>query len=185
MLRKYYGGAAASMLQSGDASGFQSMMEQPKVPSHGSAGGAGGGIVSMLEICESDFAKTLATTEKEEADSQEEYDSTTAENEKVNAAKTQDVKYKTMEFTALDKSLAELSGDRDVVQEELDAVSKYFAKIKDRCVAKPISYEEIKKRRDAEIAGLKQALDILEGSFLQGKKHGGRRLHFRGSELKA
>merc|ERR1719272_82471 len=99
---------------------MQSVMEQPKMPaSHGSAGGAGGGIISMLEVCESDFAKELAATEKQEADSAEEYETTTAENEKVKATKTQDVKYKTMEFTALDKSLADLSADRDTVQTEL------------------------------------------------------------------
>merc|ERR1719321_364592 len=92
----------------------------------------------------------------------------TQENKVTKMTKEQDVKYKTKEFTALDKDVAELTADRDGSQTELDAVLEYDTKIKDRCVAKPDPYEERKKRREAEIAGLKEALSILEGqAFLQ------------------
>ena len=39
---------------------------------------------------------------------------------------------------------------------------RYWDKLQPMCVAKPESYEERKKRREAEIAGLKEALRILE-----------------------
>merc|ERR1719235_2774875 len=92
----------------------------------------------------------------------------TQENKVTKTVKEQDVKYKTQEFTALDKTVAELSSDREGLNTELDAVLEYDEKIKDECIAKPEPYEERKRRREAEIAGLKEALSILEGqAFLQ------------------
>merc|ERR1719486_364831 len=124
----------------------------------------------MLEVIESDFSKNLAQIEEEEATAQEEYDKQTQENKVTKTVKEQDVKYKTQEFTGLDKEIAELSGDREGAQTELDAVLEYYEKIKDQCIAKPEPYEERKRRREAEIAGLKEALSILEGqAFLQQK----------------
>merc|ERR1719201_649599 len=91
------------------------------------------------------------------------YDQNTKENEITKATKDQDVKYKTKEFKGLDKETAEATADRAGVQEELDAVNEYYAGLKERCIAKPETYEERVKRRTAEIAGLKEALSILEG----------------------
>jgi hypothetical protein len=144
--------------------------QQPAMPEkHVSAVGAGGGIISILEVVEADFAKNLAQEEQEESDAQSEYDTMTQENKITSATKQQDAKYKTQEHTALDASIAELSSDRDTANTELNAVLDYYAKLKDRCIAKPQTYEERKRRREAEIAGLKQALQILEGesAFMQ------------------
>merc|ERR1719263_362989 len=125
----------------------------------------------MLEVIESDFAKNLAQITEEEEAAQSGYDKLTQENKVTKTMKEQDVKYKTEEFTSLDKELAELSSDRDSTQTELDAVLEYDTKIKDQCIAKPETYEERKKRREAEIAGLKEALSILEGGALLQRSH--------------
>merc|ERR1719316_442260 len=87
----------------------------------------------------------------------------TKENEMQKATKSQDVKYKSKEAKALDTAVSEASTDRSGVEEELEAVNEYFAKIKEECVAKVEPYEERKARREAEIAGLKEALEILAG----------------------
>ena len=85
----------------------------------------------------------------------------------------EDVKYKTKEFKGLDKSISDLTGDKDTTSSELSAVLDYYGKIKDRCIAKPETYEERKARREAEIKGLKEALSILENetAFVQRRKH--------------
>jgi chromosome segregation ATPase len=171
MLKDYYGGAAA-MIQ--DGANLSSFMQQPAKPEqHAKAGGAGGSIINILEVCESDFATNLAKEESEEADAQEEYEKTTQENKITKATKEQDAKYKTQEFTSLDKTISELSSDKDTTNTELSAVLEYYGKIKERCIAKPETYESRKARREAEIAGLKEALSILESeaAFLQKKRH--------------
>merc|ERR1719156_359445 len=137
VLRDYYGGAAA-MIQEGK---FSSFMEQPAVPQqHAKSGGAGGSIINILEVCESDFATNLAKEESEESDAAETYEKTTQENKISKTTKSQDAKYKTAEAAGLDKEIAELSSDRDTSNNELAAVMDYYGKIKERCVAKPETY---------------------------------------------
>merc|ERR1719291_1164160 len=172
VLRDYYGSSsAAAMVQTDSDLGDE--MNQPAPPAaHTKSSDAGGNIINMLEVAESDFAKNLAEEEKGESDSAEEYETTTEDNKMAKMTKEQDVKYKTAEFKGLDKTISEISGDRSTQNTELAAVNEYFAKIKERCVAKPETYEQRKQRREAEISGLKEALDVLknEAAFVQRRK---------------
>jgi len=127
------------------------------------ASGAGGGIIAMLEVIESDFSKDLAEMNSQEESAAAEYEKITKENAITKTTKTQDVKYKTKDAKGLDKAASEHTADRSGLQTELDAVLDYWEKIKEQCIAKAEPYEERKKRREAEIAGLKEALAILEG----------------------
>jgi len=168
VLREYYGGAAAAAFMQQETG-----IEQPAVPKHEKQSGAGGSIINILEVCESDFSEDLAKEESAETDAVEQYEKTTQENKVTKSLRDQDVKYKTQEFKSLDKEITELSNDRSTEQTELGAVLEYYAQIKDRCVAKPESYEERTKRRNAEIDGLKEALTILENetAFVQRKRN--------------
>merc|ERR1719456_492221 len=87
-------------------------------------------------------------------------------NKLTKAQKEKDVEYKTKEAAALDKSVGELVSDIESSQTELDAVMEYKKGLIGACVAKPETYEERKGRREAEVAGLKDALKILEGQAL-------------------
>merc|ERR1719330_387350 len=97
-----------------------------------------------------------------EDSSQAAYESETKENEIEKTTKEKDVEYKTKESTGLDKAVAEAESDRSGVQTELDAVNEYLATLEKECVAKAETFEERKARFEAEIAGLKEALKILE-----------------------
>jgi hypothetical protein len=124
--------------------------------------GAGSGIISLLEVAESDMSKDLAELTTIEKTAQFDYEAETKENDLTRTTKGQDEKYKTKEFTSLDKAVTDLSSDLEGVNTEQAAVLEYFAKINERCVAKAESYSEIKARREAEIAGLQDALATLE-----------------------
>jgi chromosome segregation ATPase len=171
VLRDYYGGAsAASMLQDGSDD------SQPAPPeSHVKKTGAGDSIISILEVVESDFAKNLATVETEEADEVSEYEKVTQENKVTKTVKDQGVKYKTQEYKALDKTLTELAADLESKEAELSAILEYYEKIKGRCIAKAETYEERKAKREAEIAGLKEALSVLENETAFVQRRQGRR----------
>merc|ERR1719377_414385 len=102
------------------------MMQQPAMPKkHEKAAGAGGSIISMLEVVESDFAKDLATEETQETDAEVEYQKTTQTNKVTKTMKEQDVKYKTKEFKGLDKTISELSSDKETAGTEQSAVLEY------------------------------------------------------------
>merc|ERR1740121_1596763 len=93
--------------------------------------------------------------------------------------KQQDVTYKQKE-AASDKAVSELTADAESTRSELDAVLEYSKNIRAQCVAKPETYSERKGRREAEIAGLKDALQILSNEALglmQERKGGLRGVH--------
>merc|ERR1719353_1122993 len=136
---------------------------------HSSSDGAGSGIIGLLEVCESDFTKGLTEMTAEEETAAAEYEAYAKEDEVANVQKAQDVKYKTKEAAGLDKAVAELSTDLSGVTDELGAVTSALDKLKEMCVAKAEPYAERKARREAELAGLKEAQEILgsEAALIQ------------------
>merc|ERR1719352_1003181 len=138
---------------------------------HDKATGAASGIIGMLEVVESDFSKNLAEGSAAEAMAIEAYEKMTQDNKIATTEKETAVKYKTKDQKETASALIGLKEDAEGTTKELSAVLEYWDKLQPMCVAKPESYEERKKRREAEIAGLKEALRILEeesgSAFLQ------------------
>jgi chromosome segregation ATPase len=121
----------------------------------------GATIVSMLEVAESDFTRLLAEAEAGEKAAQASYDKLSQENAVARAANTEEVKGKENEVGRLDMSLLNYKEDHQSTSKELDAVLEYLDKLKPQCETKVMSYAERKARREAEIEGLKEALEIL------------------------
>merc|ERR1719189_2268388 len=151
---------------------------------HDAAEGAAGSIISLLEVVEADFSKNLAQITADEGAASAEHDQVSKENEIEKTAKEQSVKYKAKEAKDLDKFSAELIADRSGVQAELDAVQQYLTGIEAQCIDKAGTYAARKEHREAEIAGLKEALQILETetALVQGRAS---RRTLRGGRLHA
>jgi chromosome segregation ATPase len=157
ILREYY--------QSKGASFFQA----PITTVHSASSDSGNGIISILEIAESDFARSITEATQQEDDAQEEYNVTTQDNKVATATKRTMVEGKTQEMARLDQAITNAKSDRTGVRDELSAVMEYLDKLRPQCTTQPMSYEERKARRENEIEGLKTALEILESetAFVQ------------------
>merc|ERR1719201_2331168 len=129
-------------------------------------GGESGGVVGMLEVIESDFARLQATTKANEATAQKEYDDFMNESELDKAKKTSDIEHKTQKKQDEEELLEQKKVDLSGTQKELDAALRYFDKLKPSCVDSGVSYADRVARREAEIDALKEALKILNGEDL-------------------
>merc|ERR1719487_1612794 len=118
-------------------------------------------ILGMLEVAESDFTKLLAESEADEKSAQAAYDKLSQENAVARAANTEEVKGKENEVKRVEMSLLNYKEDHETTAKELDAVLKYLDELKPQCETKVMTYAERKAAREDEIAGLKEALEIL------------------------
>jgi len=129
---------------------------------HDKATGAATGIIGMLEVIESDFTKSLADGSATEAMAVEAYEKLTQDNKIATTEKETAVEYKTKDQKETEARLSGLKEDKASAEKEYAAIMEYWEKLQPMCIAKPEPYAERKKRREAEIAGLKEALTILE-----------------------
>merc|ERR1740130_268328 len=93
-------------------------------------GAESGGVVGMLEVIESDFARLEADTKASEATSQKEYDQFMTESKVDKTKKTTSSEHKTSKKQDETQALQEKKGDLEGTQKELDASLAYFDKLK-------------------------------------------------------
>jgi prefoldin subunit 5 len=129
-------------------------------------GGESGGVVGMLEVIESDFARLEADTKAAEASAQKEYDEFMTDSEVDKTKKSTDIEHKTAKKQDEEQALTTKKSDLEGTQKELDAALAYFDKLKPSCVDSGVSYEDRVARRKEEIESLQEALKILNGEDL-------------------
>merc|ERR1719321_1640742 len=130
-------------------------------------------IISVLEMSEEDFTTLLAETEATEDEAAKAYKTLTDENKMSKVTKETEAKGKASEVKSLTVQLGHSKEDHAATSSELDAVNAYIDKLRPQCEERAMSYEEKKAKREAEIAGLKEALEILSGglAFVQTKRN--------------
>jgi len=149
-----------------------SFVQEPEVfdePYKG-MGSENGGVVGMIEVIQSDFARLESETSAAEAEAQKQYDEFMTDSSVDKAQKTKDIEHKSSKKQNQEQSLQEKKTDLDGTQKELDAALAYYEKLKPSCVDAGVSYEDRVARRKEEIESLQEALRILNGediAFLQ------------------
>lgn len=119
------------------------------------------GVVGLLEVIQTDFARLESETEAEENQSQTEHDKFLDLSSEDRAQKQSDIEHKTNTKKKNRKTLNDTQEDLEGTQNELDKATKYFDSIKPRCVDPGVSYEDRVARRQEEIESLQEALRIL------------------------
>lgn len=125
--------------------------------------GAAAVIIGVLEGAQEDFTNLLAESEAAESDAQTAFDKMSTENKVAKATKQAEAKAMESQIKSVSSSLEMSKEDQASTGKELDAVLAYLDKLKPECETKAMSYEEKKAAREAEIDGLKEALDLLSG----------------------
>merc|ERR1712217_859201 len=147
------------------ASDATALLQQPEIfdsPYKGMQS-ENGGVVGMLEVIESDFARLEADTKAAEASAQKEYDTFMTDSKVDKAQKSTDIEHKTAKKQDEPQALTVKGEDLEGTQKELDAALAYFDKLKPSCVDAGVSYEDRVARRKEEIESLQEALRILNG----------------------
>merc|ERR1719163_1118413 len=121
----------------------------------------GSTIISMLEVAESEFTELLSEATAAENAAAAAFEKLATKSKLSRTAKIEEVKGKESETKTLEMNLLNYKEDKETTGKELDAVLEYLDKLKPQCETKVMSYAERKARREADIAGLKEALAIL------------------------
>merc|ERR1712151_527818 len=89
-----------------------------------------GGVVGMLEVIQSDFARLEADTKASEATAQKEYDGFMTDSKVDKEGKSTDIEHKTAKKQDETQALTVRKADLEGTQKELDAALAYFDKMK-------------------------------------------------------
>lgn len=163
VLKEYY--ASQSFLQK------KSSRKGP-IFSFGQTASASDTIISILETSAEDFSRMSTQLETDESEAIASFEKMMEESKASAAAKSDSIKEAETEIKVLDVTLEADSEDLKMTNKELDAVMEYVEKLKPQCDVKVLTYEEKKAKREAEIEGLKEALQILDSpALVQTKKH--------------
>jgi uncharacterized coiled-coil DUF342 family protein len=161
VLKEFYAKAAASLLQHRGPA--DDAPESFSNEAYTGQQGASKGVVGMLEVIQSDFARLESETSTDEALAAKEYETLMDESATDREAKRVENVKMGRQVTAKERALASTQKDLKSAQEELEAAQAYFDKLKPDCIEEGLSFEERAKMRQEEIDSLKEAYDILDG----------------------
>eukprot|EP00933_Yihiella_yeosuensis_P061161 TRINITY_DN63989_c0_g1_i1.p1 TRINITY_DN63989_c0_g1~~TRINITY_DN63989_c0_g1_i1.p1 ORF type:complete len:711 (+),score=226.53 TRINITY_DN63989_c0_g1_i1:83-2215(+) len=137
---------------------------QPAAPIfHAKDSSSGMSILGMLEIVESDMAKSVSTSTMDEEAAIREYKLISQENAEHRTSKSSDVSYMSKAVASLEKLVRDYDSDLATTKSETEANNKYMKELEEDCSDQGPTYQERQAQRDLEIKNLKDALVTIGG----------------------
>jgi len=140
---------------------LRSRTNQSPFSEYQSGAGGAGSAMEMLQDLNEKYTAALQTLTADEQKAQQEHDKLVAKNEQFIAETTNDRNNKLSERRKLINDIHNAKTDMKDNLIELHQVSKYLQDLRPSCDDIRSTYEERKKRREAEIAALKEALEVI------------------------
>lgn len=125
-----------------------------------------GGVIGMLEVVQSDFARLEAETSASEAEAIREFEAFSTSSAEDKDTKASEARHKGFEKVRASRALGQTKEELTLTQGEMDAALGYYEKLKPSCIGETASFEERTAMRKEEIESLKEALRILDGEEL-------------------
>jgi uncharacterized coiled-coil DUF342 family protein len=136
----------------------------------GSYGGSQSGskaVLALLETIQSDFDRTIRTTEKAEAQSHSDFTDFDRESQSSIAGKETKVELDGQDLETTKTNIKVKFGDLQTAQNLLDASLKELEDLKPTCIDTGMSYAERVEKREQEMEALRKALCILDGEGVE------------------
>jgi len=167
VLKEFYSSVAASSALLQDNAGLKQEMKQAASldPYKGQQAGSGG-IMGMLEVILSDFARLETETTEAENSAASTYEKFMNESNEDVAVKETEIEHKSNKKDTCNETIAELKKNLALTQSELDKAMDYYEKLNAQCVDTKLSYEDRVQMREEEITSLQEALKVLAGEDL-------------------
>jgi len=161
VLQEFYAKAAeaTSLVQTSAVAGQPDIFEG----AYKGMGAENGGVMGMIEVIQSDFARLEAETTAAEGEAAKQYEEFMNDSEVDKTQKQADLDHAESTKQNQEQALQETKVDLEGTQKELTAAVAYYEKLKPTCVSSGDSYEDRVAKRKEEIESLQEALRILNG----------------------
>lgn len=143
-------------------SGGSFLQQVPEMASYKGMQSSKGGVIGMLEVIESDFARLKADTESAEKMAAEEYDSFMKASQDSKKAKHDEEFQLKLDKDQVNFENGRAKKERRGVEAELAKANKYYDYLKPTCVEVKVNWEERAAKRQEEIDALKEAYGVLD-----------------------
>jgi len=153
ILKEFYSAHAGAFVQQAQA---------PEMAAYRGMQGGKGGVIGMLEVVASDFARLKAETEATEATAAREYEAFADESLASKEQKHKSEVRKSLEKDKVEFEKSQSAKNLKAVSKELAKANKYYEYLTPSCLEVHVSWEERVARRKEEIQALKDAYAILD-----------------------